>query len=104
MSHTPEVSEKPASRARIEPPDLSEKGALKGTQTRDKTIPAADGKREITAHAAVHGLEIPTKDSVVEVKIRLEGASIGTKAGCAPLRQDSAEYARACLSDRAGHS
>jgi len=53
-----------------------EKGALKGTQTREKTIPAADGKPEITAHAAVHGLEIPTKDSVVEVKIKFAGASM----------------------------
>jgi hypothetical protein len=53
-----------------------ENGALKGTQTRDKNIPAADGKPGVTAHAAVHGLEIPTKDSVVEVKIRFEGATM----------------------------
>src|SRR6188474_3445534 len=53
-----------------------EKGALKGTQTRDKNIPAADGKPEIKAHAAVHGLEIPTKDSVVEVRIKFEGATM----------------------------
>src|SRR5947199_2713449 len=53
-----------------------EKGALKGMQTRDKNIPATDGKPAITAHAAVHGLEIPTKDSVVEVKIRFEGATM----------------------------
>src|SRR4026207_2385278 len=53
-----------------------EKGALKGTQTRDKDVPAADGKPAVTAHAAVHGLEIPTKDSVVEVRIRFEGASM----------------------------
>jgi len=53
-----------------------EKGTLKGTQTREKTIPAANGKPEITAHAAVHGLQIPTKDSVVEVKIRFEGATM----------------------------
>ncbi|HEV7403852.1 MAG TPA: hypothetical protein VGO11_13025 [Chthoniobacteraceae bacterium] len=53
-----------------------EKGTLKGTQTRDQNIPAADGKPAVTAHAAVHGLEIPTKDSVVEVKIKFEGASM----------------------------
>ena len=53
-----------------------EGGALKGTQTRVATIPAADGKPEITAHAAVHGLEIPTKDSIVECKIKFEGASM----------------------------
>ncbi len=50
-----------------------EKGALKGTQTRDKEIPAANGKPAITPHAAVFGLELPTKDSIVEVKIRFAG-------------------------------
>ena len=53
-----------------------EKGALKGTQTRDKNVPAADGKPAVTAHAAVHGLEIPTKDSIVEVRIKFEGATM----------------------------
>ncbi len=53
-----------------------EKGTLKGTQTRDSNIPAADGKPAVTAHAAVHGLEIPTRDSVVECKIRFEGATM----------------------------
>lgn len=53
-----------------------EKGTLKGTQTREVTIPAANGKPEITAHAAVHGLEIPTQNSVVETKIRFEGATM----------------------------
>jgi hypothetical protein len=51
-------------------------GVLKGTQTRDKAIPAENGKPAITAHAAVHGLEIPTKDSVIEVKIRFDGATM----------------------------
>ena len=53
-----------------------EKGTLKGTQTREKDTPSKDGKSVITAHAAVYGLEIPTKDSVVECKIRFEGASM----------------------------
>jgi hypothetical protein len=53
-----------------------EKGTLKGTQTREKDTPAKDGKSVITAHAAVYGLEIPTKDSVVECRIRFEGASM----------------------------
>src|SRR5207302_7294788 len=48
----------------------------KGTQTRDKTIPASGGKPAVTAHAAVHGLDVPTKDNVVEVKIRFEGATM----------------------------
>src|SRR6476646_1577169 len=46
-----------------------ENGMLKGTQTRDTNIPASDGQKAVQAHAAVHGLEIPTKDSVVEVKM-----------------------------------
>ena len=53
-----------------------EKGVLKGTQTRDKTIPAADGKPAVTAHAAVHGLEVPTTNSVVEAKIYFAGATM----------------------------
>ena len=61
---------------KVVPTFAVENGALKGTQTRDKNIPAADGKPAITAHAAVHGLEIPTRDSVVEVKIRFEGATM----------------------------
>jgi hypothetical protein len=53
-----------------------ENGALKGTQTRDQNIPAADGKPEVKAHAAVYGLEVPTKDSVIEAKIRFDGATM----------------------------
>src|SRR3954447_23736605 len=48
---------------RVVPTFTVEQGALKGTQTRDQTIPATDGKPAILAHNAVHGLEIPTKDS-----------------------------------------
>jgi len=61
---------------RVVPTFVVENGALKGTQTRDKTMPAAGGKAAVTAHAAVHGLQVPTRDSVVEVKIRFEGASM----------------------------
>jgi len=60
---------------KVVPTFAVEKGTLKGTQTRTN-VPAADGKPAIVGHAAVHGLEIPTKDSVVEVKIRFEGASM----------------------------
>src|SRR4051812_37022957 len=60
---------------KVVPTFTFEGGALKGTQTRDKDIPAADGKPAVKAHAAVHGLEIPTKDSVVEVKIKFDGAT-----------------------------
>lgn len=61
---------------KVVPTFAVEKGTLKGTQTRDVTVPAANGKPEVTAHAAVHGLEIPTKNSVVETKIRFEGATM----------------------------
>src|SRR5437773_4883227 len=61
---------------KVVPTFIVEKGTLKGTQTRDQNVPAADGKPAVTPHAAVHGLEIPTKDSVVEVRIRFEGASM----------------------------
>jgi hypothetical protein len=50
-----------------------ENGTLKGTQTREKDTPSKDGKSIITAHAAVYGLELPTKDSVVEVRIKFAG-------------------------------
>ena len=61
---------------KVVPTFAVEKGTLKGTQTRDKDVPSADGKSVVKAHAAVHGLEIPTKDSVVECKIRFEGATM----------------------------
>ena len=61
---------------KVGPTFAVENGTLKGTQTREVTIPAANGKPEIRAHAAVHGLEIPTKDSVVECKIKFEGATM----------------------------
>src|SRR5215211_4758209 len=61
---------------RVVPTFAVERGALKGTQTRDKDVPAGGGKPAVRAHAAVHGLDIPTRDSVVEARIRFEGASM----------------------------
>ena len=61
---------------RAVPTFVVENGALKGTQTRDKNIPATNGKPEVKAHAAVHGLEVPTKDSVVECRIKFDGATM----------------------------
>jgi hypothetical protein len=61
---------------KVVPTFTVENGTLKGTQTRDKDAPSADGKSVIKAHAAVHGLEIPTQNSVVECKIRFDGASM----------------------------
>jgi hypothetical protein len=61
---------------KVVPTFAVEDGVLKGTQTRDKNVPAENGKPAVQAHAAVHGLDIPTKDSVVEVRIRFEGATM----------------------------
>ncbi len=61
---------------RVVPTFTFENGTLKGTQTRVTDQPAANGKPAVKAHAAVHGLEIPTKDSIVEVRIRFEGATM----------------------------
>lgn len=61
---------------KVVPTFTFENGTLKGTQTRDKDMPSADGKSVVKAHAAVHGLEVPTKDSVVEVRIRFDGATM----------------------------
>jgi hypothetical protein len=61
---------------KVVPTFAIENGMLKGTQTRVQTIPASAGKPEVKAHAAVHGLEIPTKDSVVEVRIKFDGATM----------------------------
>jgi hypothetical protein len=61
---------------KVVPTFAFEQGALKGTQTRDKTIPAEGGKPAVTAHAAVHGLEIPTTNSIVEARIRFDGATM----------------------------
>jgi hypothetical protein len=53
-----------------------ENNALKGTQTRVKDEPSKDGKSIIKAHAAVYGLEVPTKDTVIEVKMRFDGCTM----------------------------
>jgi len=60
---------------KVVPTFAFEHGALKGTQTRTNA-PAAEGQPAVVGHAAVHGLEIPTKDSVVECRIRFDGASM----------------------------
>jgi len=67
---------RPGAWHKVVPTFAFEQGALKGTQTRDKTIPAEGGKPAVTVHAAVHGLEIPTTNSIVEARIRFEGATM----------------------------
>ena len=81
---------------RVVPTFAVEKGTLKGTQTRDKNIPATDGQRAVTAHAAVHGLEIPTKDSVVECRVRLDGATF-VSVEFDDRKYTGAHYGHICL-------
>ncbi len=71
-----EAAEHDAKWHRVVDTFVFENGALKGTQTRVKDEPSKDGKSIITAHAAVYGLELPTKDSVVEVKMRFDGCTM----------------------------
>jgi len=51
-----------------------EQGALKGVQTRFDA-PAADGKPAVKGHNAVIGTDVPTKDSIIEVKLKFAGAT-----------------------------
>jgi hypothetical protein len=51
-----------------------ENGTLKGAQTRVNK-PAEDGKPAVVGHQAVIGTEVPTKDSVVELRFRFAGAT-----------------------------
>ena len=51
---------------KVVPTFTFEKGTLKGTQTRDKDVPSADGKSVVKAHAAVHGLEIWSSQRLVD--------------------------------------
>jgi hypothetical protein len=81
---------------KVVPTFAFEKGTLKGTQMRDKNVPAADGKPAATAHAAVHGLELPTKDSIVEAKIRLDGASF-VSVEFDDRKYTGAHYGHICL-------
>jgi hypothetical protein len=51
-----------------------ENNALKGTQTR-VDVPAADGKPAVKGHQAVTGSDVPTKDSVIELRFKFVGAT-----------------------------
>lgn len=51
-----------------------EDGALKGSQTRVNK-PAENGKPAVVGHQAVVGTDVPTKDSIVEFRFKLAGAT-----------------------------
>jgi hypothetical protein len=81
---------------RVVPTFVFTNGTLKGTQTRDQNIPAQDGKPAVQAHAAVHGLELPTKDSVVECRIKLDGATF-VSVEFDDRKYTNAHYGHICL-------
>ena len=81
---------------RVVPTFTFTNGTLKGTQTRDKNVPAENGKPAQQAHAAVHGLELPTKDSVVECRIKLDGASF-VSVEFDDRKYTNAHYGHICL-------
>jgi hypothetical protein len=81
---------------RVVPTFAFTNGTLMGTQTRDKNIPAADGKPAMQAHAAVHGLELPTRDSVVECRIKLDGATFAS-VEFDDRKYTGAHYGHICL-------
>ncbi len=54
-----EGTQRPAAWHRVVPTFAFEQGVLKGTQTRDKDIPATDGKAAIKAHAAFMAWRFP---------------------------------------------
>jgi hypothetical protein len=81
---------------RVVPTFAFTNGTLMGTQTRDKNIPAADGKPAVQAHAAVHGLELPTRDSVVECRIKLDGATFAS-VEFDDRKYTGAHYGHICL-------
>lgn len=51
-----------------------EDGALKGTQTRVNK-PAENGKPAVVGHQAVVGSDVPTKDSIIQFRFKLAGAT-----------------------------
>jgi hypothetical protein len=61
---------------RVVPTFTIEDGVLKGVQTRVMDTPAQNGKPAMKAHAAVHGLDIPTRDSIIQTRIRFDGATM----------------------------
>lgn len=58
----------------VVPTFVLENGMLKGTQTR-VDAPASEGKPAVKGHQAVIGSDVPTKDSVIEFRFKLAGAT-----------------------------
>jgi len=72
-----------------------ENGTLKGTQTRVNE-PAKDGKPAVVGHQAVIGTEVPTKDSVIELRFKLAGAT-GISAEFDDRKYTGSHYGHICF-------
>lgn len=56
------------------PTFVIENGTLKGSQIK-LNLPAADGKPAVRGHQAVIGTDVPTRDSIVQLRFRFAGAT-----------------------------
>jgi len=73
-----------------------EDGALKGTQTRTVNAPAQDGKPALVAHQAVIGTDVPTKDSVIELRFKFAG-STGLSVEFDDRKYTGSHYGHICM-------
>jgi hypothetical protein len=72
-----------------------ENGALKGTQMR-WDAPAADGKPAVKGHQAVTGSDVPTKDSIIELRFKF-GASTALSVEFDDRNYTGSHYGHICF-------
>lgn len=53
-----------------------DRGALVGTQVRLVTAPAREGHPSLHAHPAVYAFKVPTRDCLMEVRLRFDGSTM----------------------------
>jgi len=73
-----------------------ENGMLKGTQTRTENAPAQDGKPAKVAHQAVIGTDVPTKDSIIELRFKFAG-STGLSVEFDDRKYTGSHYGHICM-------
>lgn len=72
-----------------------ENNTLKGTQTR-VDAPATNGRPAVVGHQAVIGTDVPTKDSVIEMKFKFAGAT-AVSAEFDDRKYTGAHYGHICF-------
>lgn len=72
-----------------------ENGALKGSQTKVNK-PAADGKPAVIGHQAVAGHDVPTKDSIIELRFKFAG-STGVSVEFDDRKFTGSHYGHICM-------